>query len=69
MAIKGTMNMNTLALIGPIRDIEYIYTDVPKDIAPIETKNKLIRNNSSVKIEKLKSFISIKNTEIIDVNK
>ena len=40
-AKNGTEKINTLALTGPIIDVEYIYTDVPNDIAPIDTKKKL----------------------------
>ena len=41
IAKNGTEKINTLALTGPIIDVEYIYTDVPNDIAPIDTKKKL----------------------------
>ena len=41
IAKNGTEKINTLALTGPIIDVEYIYTDVPNDIAPFENKMKL----------------------------
>mgnify|MGYP001340240305 FL=1 len=41
IAKNGTEKINTLALTGPMIDVEYIYTDVPNDIAPIDTKKKL----------------------------
>ena len=40
IAKNGTEKINTLALTGPMIDVEYIYTDVPNDIAPIDTKKK-----------------------------
>ena len=41
IAKNGTEKINTLALTGPIIDVEYIYIEVPNDIAPIDTKKKL----------------------------
>ena len=41
IAIKGTENINTLTFEGPKIGVEYIYIDVPNDIAPIDTKKKL----------------------------
>tara|TARA_A100001037_G_C14753327_1_gene458524 strand:+ start:360 stop:539 length:180 start_codon:yes stop_codon:yes gene_type:complete len=40
IAINGTEKIKTLALIGPRYEVAYIYTVVPNDIAPIETKKK-----------------------------
>jgi len=69
IATNGTKNINTLAFIAPSLAIEYIYTDVPKDIAPIETKNKLTRNLKLINNGLFKSFKSINNADIIDVKK
>ena len=43
MAINGTVKINTLVLTGPKRGPAYINIEVPKHIAPIETKKKLIK--------------------------
>ena len=41
-AKNGTEKIKTLALIGPNFGMAYMYIEVPNDIAPIETKKKLI---------------------------
>ncbi len=43
IAINGTVNINTLVWTGPKRGPAYIKIDVPKHIAPIDTKKKLIK--------------------------
>ena len=43
IAINGTVKINTLVWTGPKRGPAYIKIDVPKHIAPIETKKKLIK--------------------------
>ena len=43
IAINGTVKIKTLVLTGPKRGPAYIKIDVPKHIAPIETKKKLIK--------------------------
>jgi hypothetical protein len=43
MAINGTVKIKTLVCTAPNLGPAYIKTDVPKHIAPIETKKKLIR--------------------------
>ena len=43
IAINGTVNINTLVWTGPKRGPAYIKIDVPKHIAAIDTKKKLIK--------------------------
>ena len=43
IAINGTVKINTLVWTAPNRGPANINTDVPKHIAPIDTKKKLIR--------------------------
>ena len=64
-----TIKIKTLALTGPIIGIEYIYIEVPNDIAPADTKKKLTRKVEFEKIAVLNSLRSTYINEIIDVNK
>ena len=43
IAINGTVKIKTLVWTGPKRGPAYIKIDVPKHIAPIDTKKKLIK--------------------------
>ena len=43
IAINGTVKIKTLVCTAPNLGPAYMKTDVPKHIAPIETKKKLIR--------------------------
>ena len=44
IAINGTVKIKALVWTAPNLGPAYINTDVPKHIAPIETKKKLTRN-------------------------
>ena len=66
IASSGTEKIKTLDLTGPSIGVEYIQIEVPKDIAPIDTKKKFIKNLKS-KLDSSKLLLKLINGKDIKV--